>query len=104
MMYFDPVARESTKVADLPSLFLAGGLTVSHDGHTALFHGNDHSEGDIMLVEGWKEVSAVRRVRLPRSRSQRRRTRVVGMALLGRRLVNRGVCTTRKYHAYATAP
>jgi dipeptidyl aminopeptidase/acylaminoacyl peptidase len=54
LMYFDFATQQSVKVADLPSLFLVGGLDLSNDGRTILFHGIDHSEGDIMLVEGWK--------------------------------------------------
>jgi Tol biopolymer transport system component/DNA-binding winged helix-turn-helix (wHTH) protein len=50
--YYDFVSRQIRKVAELPSLFLAGGPNLSLDGSTLLFQGIEHSESDIVLVEG----------------------------------------------------
>jgi Tol biopolymer transport system component/DNA-binding winged helix-turn-helix (wHTH) protein len=52
--YFDFVTQRVHKVADLPGLFNVGGPHLSPDGHSFLFHGIEHSEGDIVLVEGYR--------------------------------------------------
>jgi Tol biopolymer transport system component/DNA-binding winged helix-turn-helix (wHTH) protein len=52
--YFDFVTQHVHKTADLPDLFAIWGSTLSPDGHTILFSGIDHSEGDIVLVEGFR--------------------------------------------------
>ena len=52
--YFDFVTRRAHKIADLPSLFDVGRPSISADGHTFLFVGLEHSEGDIVLVEGFR--------------------------------------------------
>jgi Tol biopolymer transport system component/DNA-binding winged helix-turn-helix (wHTH) protein len=51
--YFDFVTRREHKISDLPSLFNVGSPTISSDGHTFLFAGLEHSEADIVLVEGF---------------------------------------------------
>jgi len=52
--YFDSVTRHVHKVADLPGLFVIWGPSLSPDGHTFLFTGREHSESDIILVEGFQ--------------------------------------------------
>ena len=52
--YFDFVTQHVHKIADLPGLFAIWGAGLSRDGHTILFSGIEHSEGDIMLVEGFR--------------------------------------------------
>jgi Tol biopolymer transport system component/DNA-binding winged helix-turn-helix (wHTH) protein len=51
--YFDPVTQHTRKVADFPYLFAMWGSTLAPDGKSILFTGIEHSEGDIMLVEGF---------------------------------------------------
>ena len=52
--HFDFVTRHVHKIADLPGLFAIWGPAISPDGHTFLFTGIEHSEGDIVLVEGFR--------------------------------------------------
>ena len=52
--YFDFVTQHARKVVDLPSLFVIWSASLSPDGHTFLFTGIEHSEGDIVLVEGFR--------------------------------------------------
>ncbi len=52
--YFDLVTHHARKVADLPSLFSIWGPHLSSDGHTFLFAGIEHSEGDIVLADGFR--------------------------------------------------
>jgi Tol biopolymer transport system component/DNA-binding winged helix-turn-helix (wHTH) protein len=52
--YLDFVTQHVYKVADLPGLFVIWGATISPDGHTFLFSGIEHSEGNIFLVEGFR--------------------------------------------------
>jgi hypothetical protein len=51
---FDFVTQHVHKIADLPGLFNIGGPSLSTDGRTFLFSGIEHSEGDIVLVEGFR--------------------------------------------------
>jgi Tol biopolymer transport system component/DNA-binding winged helix-turn-helix (wHTH) protein len=51
---FDFVTQHVHKIADLPGLFNIGGPNLSPDGHAFLFSGIEHSEGDIVLVEGFR--------------------------------------------------
>jgi len=51
---FDLVTRKVHKIADLPSVFTQWGPSLSPDGHTFLYSGIEHSEGDIILVEGFR--------------------------------------------------
>jgi Tol biopolymer transport system component/DNA-binding winged helix-turn-helix (wHTH) protein len=52
--YFDIVTQHVHKIADFPYLFALWGPSLSPDGHTFLFSGIEHSEGDIVLVEGFR--------------------------------------------------
>ena len=52
--YLDFVNQHVHKIADLPSLFVIWGPTLSPDGHTFLFSGIEHSEGNLFLVEGFR--------------------------------------------------
>ena len=52
--YFDFITRHVHKVTDLPGLFVIWGGSLSPDGRTFLFTGIEHSEGDIVLVEGFQ--------------------------------------------------
>jgi Tol biopolymer transport system component/DNA-binding winged helix-turn-helix (wHTH) protein len=54
LAYFDFATRHVRKIADLPGLFAAWGANLSADGHTLFFTGIEHSEGDIVLVEGFR--------------------------------------------------
>jgi Tol biopolymer transport system component/DNA-binding winged helix-turn-helix (wHTH) protein len=45
-------AQKARTVADMPGVFAIGAATISRDGRKLLFAGIEHSEGDIMLVEG----------------------------------------------------
>jgi Tol biopolymer transport system component/DNA-binding winged helix-turn-helix (wHTH) protein len=52
--YFDFATRKVTRVADLPGLFVLWGPHLAPEGNTVLFSGVEHSEGDIMLVDGFR--------------------------------------------------
>jgi Tol biopolymer transport system component/DNA-binding winged helix-turn-helix (wHTH) protein len=52
--YFDFITRHVRKIADLPDLFALWGPNLSPDGHTFLFSGIEHSEGNLFLVEGFR--------------------------------------------------
>jgi hypothetical protein len=52
--YFDIGTRHVHKIADFLYLFALWGPSLSPDGHTFLFSGIEHSEGDIVLVEGFR--------------------------------------------------
>ena len=52
--YFDFSTQHARKIADLPGLFAVWGTSLSPDGRTFLFTGIEHSEGDIVLVEGFQ--------------------------------------------------
>ena len=52
--YFDFATRHKRKIADLPGLFAVWGPNLSPDGQTFSFTGIEHSEGDLMLVEGFR--------------------------------------------------
>lgn len=52
--HFDLVTQHVNMIADLPSLFAIWWPTISPDGHTFLFSGIEHSEGNIFLVEGFR--------------------------------------------------
>jgi Tol biopolymer transport system component/DNA-binding winged helix-turn-helix (wHTH) protein len=52
--YFDVVTRRVHKISGLPGLFQIWGANLSPDGHTILFSGIEHSEGVIVLVEGFQ--------------------------------------------------
>ena len=52
--YFDTATQHAHKIVDFPNLFVMWGLSLAPDGHALLFSGIEHSEGDIMLVEGFR--------------------------------------------------
>jgi Tol biopolymer transport system component len=52
--YFDLATQHVRKVTDLPGLFASWGPNFSSDGHTVFFNGIEHSEGDLILVEGFR--------------------------------------------------
>lgn len=52
--YLDFATGRARKAADLPSLFVSWGPTISRDGHSFFWSGIEHSEGDIILVEGFQ--------------------------------------------------
>jgi Tol biopolymer transport system component len=52
--YFDTATQHAHKIADFPYLFVMWGLSLAPDGRSILFSGIEHSEGDIMLVEGFR--------------------------------------------------
>ena len=52
--YFDTATQHAYKIVDVPNLFALGGLSLTPDGHALLFSGIEHSEGDIMLVDGFR--------------------------------------------------
>jgi hypothetical protein len=52
--YIDFATERPRKVIDLPSFFALGAPAISPDGRTFLFAGLEHSEGDIILVEGFR--------------------------------------------------
>jgi Tol biopolymer transport system component len=54
LSYYDFGTRHVHKITNLPGLFFVQGATISPDGHTFLFFGIEHSEGDIMLAEGFE--------------------------------------------------
>jgi len=51
---FDFITQHVHKIADMPGLFVISGTSLSPDGHTFLFSGIEHSEGNIFLVEGFR--------------------------------------------------
>ncbi len=51
---FDFITQHVHKIADMPGLFVIWGTSLSPDGHTFLFSGIEHSEGNIFLVEGFR--------------------------------------------------
>ena len=51
--YFDTATQHAHKIADFPYLFVMWGSSLAPDGQSILFSGIEHSEGDIMLVEGF---------------------------------------------------
>ncbi len=51
--YFDTATQHAHKIADFPYLFVMWGSSLAPDGQSILFTGIEHSEGDIMLVEGF---------------------------------------------------
>jgi dipeptidyl aminopeptidase/acylaminoacyl peptidase len=51
--YFDTATEHAHKIADFPNLFAMWGSSLAPDGQSILFSGIEHSEGDIMLVEGF---------------------------------------------------
>ena len=52
--YLDFSTQHVRKIADLPSLFAVWGPSLSPDDRTFLFTGIEHSEADIILVEGFR--------------------------------------------------
>jgi len=52
--HFDFATQHVQKIADLPGLFYIGGPNLSLDGRAFLFSGIEHSEGDVVLVEGFR--------------------------------------------------
>jgi hypothetical protein len=52
--YFDTATQHAHKIVDFPNLFAMWGLSLAPDGHALLFSGIEHSEGDIMLVQGFR--------------------------------------------------
>ncbi len=52
--YFDTATQHAHKIADFPYLFVMWGSSLAPDGQSILFSGIEHSEGDIMLVEGFR--------------------------------------------------
>jgi hypothetical protein len=52
--YFDTATQHAHKIVDFPYLFVMWGPSLAPDGHALLFSGIEHSEGDIMLVEGFR--------------------------------------------------
>jgi Tol biopolymer transport system component/DNA-binding winged helix-turn-helix (wHTH) protein len=52
--YFDMATQHAHKIADFPYLFALWGPSLSPDGHAFLLSGIEHSEGDIILVEGFR--------------------------------------------------
>ena len=52
--YFDTASQRAHKIVDFPNLFVMWGFSLAPDGHAFLFSGIEHSEGDIMLVEGFR--------------------------------------------------
>jgi Tol biopolymer transport system component/DNA-binding winged helix-turn-helix (wHTH) protein len=52
--YLDFVTQHVHKIAALPGLFFIWGPSLSPDGHTFLFSGIEHSEGNLFLVEGFR--------------------------------------------------
>jgi Tol biopolymer transport system component len=51
--YFDTATQHAHKIADFPYLFVMWRPSLTPDGQSILFSGIEHSEGDIMLVEGF---------------------------------------------------
>jgi len=52
--YFDFATQHVHKIAGLPSLFAIWAPAISPDGHTFLFSGIEHSDGNIFVVEGFR--------------------------------------------------
>jgi Tol biopolymer transport system component/DNA-binding winged helix-turn-helix (wHTH) protein len=52
--YFDSATQHAHKIVDFPYLFVMWGPSLTPDGHALLFSGIEHSEGDIMVVEGFR--------------------------------------------------
>jgi Tol biopolymer transport system component len=52
--HFDTATEDAHKIVEFPYLFVMWGLSLAPDGHALLFTGIEHSEGDIMLVEGFR--------------------------------------------------
>lgn len=52
--YFDTATQHAFRIADFPYLFVMWGSSLAPDGQSILFSGIEHSEGDIMLVEGFR--------------------------------------------------
>jgi Tol biopolymer transport system component/DNA-binding winged helix-turn-helix (wHTH) protein len=52
--YFDTATQHAHKIVDFPNLFSMWGSSLAPDGHALLFSGIEHSEGDIMLVKGFR--------------------------------------------------
>ncbi len=52
--YLDFSTQHVRKIAELPGLFVLWGTSLSPDGRTFLFTGIEHSEADIVLVEGFQ--------------------------------------------------
>ena len=51
--YFDAATEHAQKIAEFPYLFAMWGPSLAPDSKSILFSGIEHSEGDIMLVEGF---------------------------------------------------
>jgi len=51
--YFETTTQHTRKIADFPYLFVMWGPSLAPDGQSIIFTGIEHSEGDIMLVEGF---------------------------------------------------
>jgi Tol biopolymer transport system component len=51
--YFDTATQHAHKIVEFPYLFAMWGSSLAPDGQSILFSGIEHSEGDIMLVEGF---------------------------------------------------
>jgi Tol biopolymer transport system component/DNA-binding winged helix-turn-helix (wHTH) protein len=52
--YFDTATQHARKIVDFPYLFAMWGSSLAPDGQSILFSGIEHSEADIMLVEGFR--------------------------------------------------
>ncbi len=52
--HFDTATQHAHKIVDFPNLFAMWGPSLAPDGHALLFSGVEHSEGDIMLAEGFR--------------------------------------------------
>lgn len=52
--YYDGATRQAHKIADFCNLFAMWASSVAPDSQSILFSGIQHSEGDIMLVEGFR--------------------------------------------------
>ena len=51
--FFDFTNQHVRTITALPGLFVSWGPNLSSDGHTLFFTGIEHSEGDLILVEGF---------------------------------------------------
>jgi len=54
LRYFDTATQHAHKITDFPNLFVMWGANLAPDGQSILFTGIEHSEADIMLVEGFR--------------------------------------------------